>query len=84
MKISKHSVVVAAAFTGLLGGTMARINAGGVGGIGGVGGAGGTGGAGGGPPMREGRKGRASRGVARGAWKGSASRQANSRWAWRK
>lgn len=27
MKVSKHSVVVAAAFTGLLGGAMARINA---------------------------------------------------------
>jgi len=35
MRVSKHSVVVAAAFTGLLGGTMARINATPAGGTGG-------------------------------------------------
>jgi hypothetical protein len=42
MKVSKSSLVIAAAFTGLLGGTVARMNAEPVG----TGGTGGTGGAG--------------------------------------
>jgi hypothetical protein len=44
MKVSKSSLVIAAAFTGLLGGTVARMNAEPAGGVGGVGGTGGTGG----------------------------------------
>ena len=42
MKVSKSSLVIAAAFTGLLGGTVARMNAEPAGGVGGVGGAGGN------------------------------------------
>jgi hypothetical protein len=38
MKVSKSSLVIAAAFTGLVGGTVARMNAAPVGGVGGVGG----------------------------------------------
>jgi len=45
MKVSKSSLVIAAAFAGLLGGTVARVNAEPAGGIGGVGGVGGVGGA---------------------------------------